>query len=527
MTWPIIADRRFQQVTWPPPTDVVSSDTFLMLNSFRIESLFMKSKAAVALFMFAAVQFFTGLTVRADDAPKLNVLMIAVDDLRPELNCYGATHIHSPNIDRLASEGVRFDRAYCQVAVCGASRASLLSGCRPETTNCWDYKTLLRSKMPKVLTLPQHVRNSGYETTFLGKVYHSGTDDPQGWSLKAAEWAPADKSKGKGYVKTPYYKRIPHPSNPKLKHGPSVENGGDVPDDAYTDGHNADRAVKLLERFATHDKPFFLAVGFIKPHLPFVAPGKYWDLYDRDTIQVPPRDDVIDGVPYAGSTWGELKNYPDIPRNVKYLDDAKSKELIHGYYASVSFMDAQVGKLLDALDKHDLRKNTIVVLWGDHGWYLGDFGDWCKHTNYEVATRVPLIVSAPGLPSKQSTTGLTEFVDIYPTLCDLTGLKIPTHCQGRSFKPVLQNPQQSWKQAAFSQYNKSKPKVGPVRGTSIRTSRFRYTEWRSRKTGKLEDIELIDFDNDPNATRNVAAEPKYESFLPELQKLCRQSSTGV
>ena len=456
-----------------------------------------------------------------------NVLMIAVDDLRPELACYGATHIHSPNIDRLARQGVRFENAYCQVAVCGASRASLMSGCRPETTNCWDFKTLLRSKMPDVLTLPQHFRNCGYETSFLGKVYHSPTDDPQGWSLRAESWAPKLEGKGLGYVNTPYHKRVPHPSIPNLKHGPATENGGDVPDDAYVDGHNADRAVEMIQRFATHEKPFFLAVGFIKPHLPFVAPGKYWELYDRDSIQVPPRDDVVDGVPYAGSTWGELKNYPDIPRGVEYLDDPKSKELIHGYYASVSYMDAQVGKLLDALDKHDLRKDTIVVLWGDHGWYLGDFGDWCKHSNYEVATHVPLIISDPDGVTNQSTRGLTEFVDLFPTICDLAGLEIPSHCQGSSLKLLLDEPSRSWKPAAFSQYVKSKPKVGPMLGTSIRTERFRYTEWRNRKSKALDAIELIDFETDPKATTNVAASPEYQRYLPELRNLCAQSATGV
>lgn len=482
---------------------------------------------AITAVLFAVGLVMSWATVCADDARPVNVLMIAVDDLRPELACYGATHIHSPNIDRLAAQGVRFDRAYCQVAVCGASRASLLSGCRPETTNCWDYKTPLRAKMPDVLSLPQHFRNNGYETSFLGKVYHSPKDDPQGWSLSADEWAPKDVGKGKGYVKTPHSRRVPNPSIPNLKHGPSIENGGDVPDDAYTDGHNADRAVQMLQRFATHEKPFFLAVGFYKPHLPFVSPDRYWRMYDRDAITVPPREDVIDGVPYAGSSWGELKNYPDIPRNVEYLDDEKSKELIHGYYAAVSYMDAQVGKLLDALDETGLRENTIVLLWGDHGWYLGDFGDWCKHTNYEVATHVPLIISAPGTSTGQSTKALTEYVDLFPTLSELAGLEIPGHCQGTSLAPLLENPDEEGKPAAFSQYIKTKRGVGPMLGTSVRTPRYRYTEWRSRKTGELDAIELIDFETDPGATRNVAADGQYADVLPELRALCAQSKTGV
>lgn len=457
---------------------------------------------------------------------RLNVLMIAVDDLRPELNCYGKSHMITPNIDRLASQGLRFDRAYCQVAVCGASRASLLSGCRPETTGCWDYKTLMRSRMPDVLSLPQHFRQNGYQTSFIGKVYHSAKDDPQGWSVRPEELAAKEPGKGKGYVNTPFHQRVAHPTNRNVKHGPSTENGGDVPDDAYTDGHNADRALVMMRKLAEDAKPFFLAVGFLKPHLPFNAPGRYWDLYDPSSIEIPPRRDVINGVPYAGSGWGELKNYPDIPRDVDYLNDAQSRNLIHGYRAAVSYTDAQVGKLLAGLDALGLRDETIVILWGDHGWYVGDFGDWCKHTNYEVATRVPMIVSAPGKPAGRATAALAEFVDIYPSLCELAGLEIPDHCQGKSFVPLLDEPDRPWKRAAFSQYKKRKGKQVML-GTSIRTDRYRYTEWRGETSGDLDAVELIDFQEDPGATRNVAAEPRYVDVLPELAELCARSATGV
>ncbi|TWU58725.1 Choline-sulfatase [Rubripirellula tenax] len=471
------------------------------------------------------------LTVTATADDRLNVLMIAVDDLRPELACYEAPYIHSPNIDRLARQGVRFDRAYCQVAVCGASRASLLSGCRPETTGCWNFSTLLRSKMPDVLTLPQHFKQNGYETTFFGKVYHSPKDDAESWTLNASDWAPQQRGKGHSYLKD-YSDDVPQPqktNNQKVqpKAGPSIENGGDVADERYVDGHIAERAAKVIERFADHDKPFFFAVGFIKPHLPFNAPAKYWDLYDRSSIEIPPRKDVVDGVPYGNSTWGELKNYPDIPKNVEFLDDDKTRELIHGYRAAVSFTDAQVGKLLDALERSGQREKTIVILWGDHGWYVGDFGDWCKHTNYEIATRVPLIVSAPGLDPNRSTRSMAEFVDVFPTLCEMTGLEVPSHCQGKSLTPILVDPSATIKPAAFSQYLRNQPGVGSMRGTSIRTERFRYTEWRNMKTGELDAIELIDFDNDPGATVNVAAKPEYESYLPGLAELCAKSKTGT
>lgn len=488
----------------------------------------MNCKLTTVLFCFVAALLCLALPSPANaeaSGKRLNVLMIAVDDLRPELGCYGQSYMHTPHIDALAASGVRFDRAYCQVAVCGASRASLMSGCRPETTGCWDYKTLMRSKMPHVLSLPQHFRQQGYQTTFIGKIYHSGKDDPQGWSLSADDLAPRDPKKGKGYMNTPYHKRISHPGNPKLKHGPASENGGDAPDDAYTDGHNADRALMILKALADRKEPFFFGVGFLKPHLPFNAPGKYWDLYDRNSIEIPARKDVVDGVPYAGSSWGELKNYPDIPRDVRFLDDAKSKELIHGYRAAVSYTDAQVGKLIAGLEQLGLRENTIVVLWGDHGWYVGDFGQWCKHTNYEIATRVPLIVSAPG-GKALATQGLTEFVDLYPTLCEMTGLSIPDHCQGKSFVSLLETPDIDWKEAAFSQYKKRKGRATML-GTSIRTSRFRYTQWRDDQSGKLDAIELIDFEKDPEATRNVAADPAYADQMERLAELCAQSGSGV
>lgn len=462
----------------------------------------------------------------ADDVRPMNLLMIAVDDLRPELGCYGKSSVISPHIDALAASGVRFDRAYCQVAVCGASRASLLSGCRPETTGCWDYFTPLRKKMPDVLSLPEHFRGSGYETTFLGKVYHSPTDDPQGWSLKATEWAPPLRGKGRGYVADYPNRPRTNPKRPSLKSGPSVENGGDVDDEVYRDGMVASQATRLLQRFAQHDKPFFLAVGFIKPHLPFACPGKYWDWYERDQFVVPSREDVVDGVEYGRSTWGELKNYTDIEPKAQFLDDDKTRELIHGYHACVSYTDAQVGRVVGELDRLGLRDNTIIVLWGDHGWYVGDFGAWCKHTNYEIATRVPLLISAPGI-EPASTDALVELVDLYPTLCELASLPVPDHCQGMTLTPWLNNPLHRSPEAAFSQYKRNKRGEGVMLGTSVRTDRFRFTRWVSEKTGKLDAEELIDFQTDPGATRNVIAEPVYESDLPALRRLATKSGSGV
>jgi len=457
---------------------------------------------------------------------KLNVLFIAVDDLRPELRCYGNEEIRSPHIDALAARGTLFERTFCQVAVCGASRASLMTGLRPQTTRCWNFKTPMREKNPDALSMPQHFKAQGYQTLSIGKIYHAINDDfPQGWSKKPL------RGLGKQYASPAgiaAHKKASHIQRETgiRSNGPASENGGDISDDIYNDGGVAKAAIKHLEKLAANEKPFFLAVGFSKPHLPFNAPGKYWDLYDRSRIKVPSRDKVINGLPYDGSNWGELKNYSDISKNTKVLNDEKTRELIHGYRASVSYMDAQVGRVINALETTGLVGNTIIVLWGDHGYYLGEYGEWCKHTTYEVAAKVPLIIASPQLKGGQRTKALTELVDLFPTICDLSGNPTPKKLHGISLKPVIKNPSIKWKEGVFSQYFKNKPKVGRVLGTSLRTDRFRYTEWRRRNhTGELEDITLIDFQNDPN--KNVAAEPGHKDLLKKLQKLAANSGTGI
>ncbi|MDB4765502.1 MAG: sulfatase [Akkermansiaceae bacterium] len=457
---------------------------------------------------------------------KLNVLFIAVDDLRPELNCYGNDKVHSPNIDALAARGTLFERAYCQVAVCGASRASLMTGLRPETTRCWNFKTPMREKNPDALSMPQHFKAQGYQALSMGKIYHAHNDDfPQGWSEEPLRGLGKQYASPAGIAAQKEARRVEKETGVRTN-GPSIENGGDVSDDIYNDGGVAKAAVARMQKLAASKEPFFLAVGFSKPHLPFNAPGKYWDLYDRSKINVPSRDKVINGLPYDGSTWGELKNYSDISLDAKVLDDAKTRELIHGYRASVSYMDAQVGRLIKALDDTGLAKNTVIVLWGDHGYYLGDYGEWCKHTTYEVAAKVPLIISAPGLPKNQRTKAPTELVDLFPTLCDLTGNPIPENLQGLSLKRLLNDPAANWKAGAFSQYFKNKKGTGKVLGTSLRTDRYRYTEWRKNdQKGKVEDITLIDFQGDPN--KNVAADPAHAYALKELGELISNSGIGL
>ncbi len=456
---------------------------------------------------------------------KPNILMFAIDDLRPELKCYGARHIHSPNIDKLADEGFLFNRAYCQVAVCGASRASLLSGSRPEISQVWNYFTPMREKQPNVLSLPQHFRQNGYWTISLGKIYHARNDDfPQGWSEQP--WKPKGPQY---YTQKSKDASTEHPRQKGRMMGPSIENGGDAPDNAYGDGKVADEAVVRLTDFSkTPEKPFFLAVGFSKPHLPFVAPGKYWDLYKRDEIAIPIRKNAKNSPKYAHSGWGELKSYTDIDAKTDALDDAKTRELIHGYYASVSYMDRNVGHVLGALEKLGLKDNTIVILWGDHGWYLGDFGDWCKHTNEEIATRVPMIIRVPDKKGGKKTDALSEFVDIYPTLCELSDLPVPKHCHGHSFKPLINDPTIEWKQAAFSQYEKRDgSRRMSLRGTSVRTKNWRYTEWRDKKTNKIDAVELYDLQKDPGATVSVHGNPENVTVLKRHAELAKKSGTGV
>ncbi len=446
-----------------------------------------------------------------DEAGKRrNVLFLAVDDLRPQLGCYGMQQVRSPNIDALAASGTRFDRAYCQQAICAPSRASLLTGLRPDSTGIYGLRTPVRKALPKVLTLPQRFREAGYTTVSLGKIYHHRTDDKPGWSRPpirgSGEWkgrgyldpaslaamADADAAKRKEKARRPN-RRV------KLGIGPAFE-GADVPDEAYPDGVNTAKAVEALRGFATSGEPFFLAMGYFKPHLPFNAPKKYWDLYPAEGITLPANDTPPKGAPSLATTnWGELRQYTNIPRSGP-CDEALSRELIRGYCACVTYIDTLIGRLLGELKRLGLAGNTVIVLWGDHGWKLGEYGDWSKHTNFELDTHVPLMLAGPELPAGRATDALVEFVDVYPTLCELCGLDVPAHCEGTSLVPLLTDAKRPWKSAAFSQYPR-----GRVMGYSMRTDRYRYTRWEDRRTKKVAAVELYDHQADPGETRNLAA----------------------
>ncbi len=466
---------------------------------------------------------------------KFNVLMICVDDLRPELGCYGVSTIKTPHIDRLAASGFTFLRAYCQQAVCNPSRVSLLFGLRPDTTRIYDLQTHPRKTLGDRVSLPQHFKSHGYTTMALGKVYHGGLDDPLSWSVP--HWSPP----GPGYAKPETLARVAEEAaRLRKEQGPAVEvlerdpktgvplrvtppryrvrgpawEDPDVPEEALPDGKTTQEAISRMEKY--RNQAFFLAVGYLKPHLPFVAPKRYFDLYDRNQVPLapwphPPRDCPE----IALHNWGELRAYEDITGTGPLPEDM-ARQLVWAYYAATTYIDAQVGKLLDALDRLALTDKTIVVLWGDHGWHLGDNGLWCKHSNFERATRSPLIFRVPGAAKAGAKVdALVEFVDIYPTLCQLCDLPIPEGLEGLSLVPLMEQPQQPWKKAAFSQYPR-----GKVMGYSMRTDRYRYTEWQS-PDGTVVARELYDHQSDPWESQNLVNRPEVRQLVEKLSQQLR------
>ena len=477
-----------------------------------------KATAAAALLP----SLMTGSSMAAN---KRNVLFLSIDDLRPELNCYGASHIHSPNIDRLAQGGTLFKRAYCQLAVCNPSRASLMTGLRPDTSRVWSLPTHFRDNVPDVVTIPQHFMNQGWHSQGMGKIYHTGhgnRNDKFSWSVphvvpRVSNYLSEENQK----IRSENRRKNKEDNKHRWVNGPPTE-VMDVPDNAYKDGATTELAIRTMRE--RKDEAFFLAVGFSKPHLPFCAPKKYWDLYDANKIELPDNPYPAKGSPdYALANFGELRKYHGIPAEGP-VSDEEAIRMIHGYYACVSYVDALVGQLLDELDALGLSENTSIVLWGDHGWKLGEHGSWCKHSNVELDTNSPLICSDPNLPKGHVSDALVEFVDIFPSLCDLSGLKTPAHVEGDSFVPLMQNPNQPWKKAAFSQYPRGRNRMG----YSMKTDKFRYTEWVTRDN-KREILarELYDHVKDPAENVNVVNEAAYASVVPGLAKMMLAGWNGA
>lgn len=468
----------------------------------------------------------------SSSARKMNVLFLIVDDLRPQFPCFGAKKMVTPYIDRLAAEAVVFRGNYCQQAVCSPSRTSLLTGCRPDTTRVYDLKKFFRDNIPDVVTLPEQFKRNGYFAEAVGKVFHEDLNDPASWSIPAVFDTSAEELEQ--YQSPESYReeaeRLHQIPSHGLVYGPATESV-DAPDDNYLDGRIAVEAIRRLKILGAKrlDTPFFLAVGFHKPHLPFVAPKKYWDLYDPAQITLPDYREKPKGAPdLAMTNFDELRHYYGIPWNKEPLPDALSRHLIHGYYAGVSFTDAQIGRVLAALEEQGLAENTIVILCVDHGWHLDDHGLWCKHTNFEHATHIPLMIHVPGATPGISDS-LTENVDIYPTLCELAGVPLPDHLEGTSFVPLFHDPSRRWKGASFSQY----PRGRDIMGYTMRTNRYRYTRWMRRPDHTVPWIntsshtlvaeELYDYQSDPDESTNWATDAAHADVLRSLRA---QSTAG-
>lgn len=438
---------------------------------------------------------------------KPNVLFIAVDDMNNDLHCYGHPLVKSPNLDRLAAQGVRFDRAYCQFPLCSPSRSSLLTGRRPDTTRVFDLQYHFRTGMPNVVTLPQLFKNNDYYVARVGKLYHygnpgdigtSGLDDPFSWQ-EVVNPAGVDRTALEPEIVNYTPKR-------GLGSAMSVLADAKGKDGDHTDGKVATAAIRLLE---THrDTPFFLGVGFYKPHTPYVAPKSYFGLYPLDKITLPEvPEESTKGVPplaLASTTpWPNFGTTADEARKCK-----------QGYYATISFVDAQIGRVLAALDRLGLRERTIVVFWSDHGYHLGEHGLWMKRSCFEESARVPLIISAPGKASGKSCGRTVELVDLYPTLAELAGLTPPPGFQGASLRPLLDDPTASWDRPAFTQVQRD-----DSAGHSVRTERWRYTEWEDGAKG----LELYDHVADPQEWHNLAGDPRYAGEISTLKGLVKRN----
>jgi arylsulfatase A-like enzyme len=474
-------------------------------------------------------------------AAKPNVLFIFADDLRPELGCYGCEHIISPNIDRLARMGCHFDKSYVQIAVCNPSRASMLTGKRPDELSVWGLDKHFRESNPDAVTLPQHFMAHGYHTSAIGKIYHNDKLDPASWSEPRLlvpgfpydpdcvyvdnhqlEWLEQRKDELRGTEAE--HKRVDEFGYWYLKAGATEM--PDVPDDAYYDGAQTDMAITKLSELSGKDKPFFFGLGYYRPHLPFNVPKKYWDLYDREAIELAEYDmPPLGAPPMAMNTMKELRGYYDFADSPApgegQLHPDHAKLLRHGYFASVSYIDAQIGKVLDHLEQLGELDNTIIVLWGDNGWKLGDYGSWGKMTNYEMDTRVPLIIKpAESVAGDSQRDQIVESVDIYPTLCDLTGLPKPEGLAGDSFAEHFDGASNEGKPYAFSQFLRYgfwlNPDDQEAMGYTVRTNDWRYVEWFYSDSASCIAKELYDIKSQGLEQKNLVGQAEVAAIEAEL-----------
>lgn len=514
----------------------------------------MKAKIYIILFVLLSFGF------AFSQNKKYNMVFIVFDDLKPLLNNYGEHYMHTPNFDRLAKMGVSFSNAQVQQAVCGPSRTSVMTGTYPDHNKDWDLETNFRISAPELISMPEHLINNGYITTVTGKkVFHNGNvsegHDGKSWTIpyNLAEGfdpkygRPAARLFHNDSLNVLAKKYEADAIAQGLKDHESIDwfifkkimvssEAADVSDEGYEDGVYAAEAVNRLAQLAKQDKPFFYGIGFSRPHLPFNAPKKYWDLYKREEVPVAKFQDLVPNTPeFIYHTFGELKAYHDIDKNYSLKNKIpldKQRELIHGYMASVSYVDAQLGKVLDAIEKNGLSKNTIIVIFGDHGYHLGDHALWNKHSNFEQATRIPFMFAGPGIAKDKVVSQPVELVDTFPTLFDLCGIENPKQNDGISIKNLLDTNKNTTvsKDFAMSQY----PRQGNRMGYSIRTEKYRLTQWFKNgyntnlpySEDNLEFTELYDYSKDPLETKNLANESSYKKTVEVLhQKLVNHLNT--
>lgn len=478
---------------------------------------------------------------------KPNILFISIDDLRPTLGAYGDPIAITPNMDKLASEGFTFRETFAQVAVCAPSRASLMTGVRPDSTRVWHLEDKFREINPNAVTMPQYFSKFGYHTVNIGKIFHNYMPDSASWDepdLRPAQYLREDWMKRDGetfYIseeinrsqainRDSLLKLLPNRYADGWNTGPAWESAN-VHDTMYYDGAQTELAKRTLSRLAKTDEPFYMGLGYFRPHLPFAVPEKYWNLYDPSKIPLAKNPNVPKNAPgYTMNSMYELRHYDGFgnighPQSSYRMGKDTARVLKHGYYASVSYVDALLGNLIAHMKKIGIYENTIIILWGDHGWKLGEHNSWGKMTNYNIDLKVPMIIRYPNQKNKGAQTfAITELVDMFPSLCELAGIKAPDYMQGTSFVPLMNNPKRNWKSAAFSQFHR-KPKEAAdgkrYMGYSINTKKYHYIEWYTWDTkngtrGQLKDTELYDLQKDPLETVNISGESKLSNVVSGL-----------
>lgn len=518
-----------------------------------------KAKGAMLLLLFSGLFSAVGSLdnnqlsyTHSDDKvtikrKRYNVLFVSVDDLAPRLGCYGDSIAITPNFDRFAAQGAVFNETYSQAAVCAPSRASLMTGLRPDSNRVWHLGDKFREKIPEVVTMPQYFHEHGYYTVNVGKIFHNYMPDSVSWDepdlrpeyYKRPEWLKRDGETFYVNEETNRKQKIKRDSLVKLRpnyyadgwnNGPAWE-AEDVHDTLYYDGAQVELAKRALRRISKKKAPFFMGFGFFRPHLPFAVPKKYWDMYDANQIPAASNPYLPQNAPiFSMNKMYELRGYDGFQHlvhpSVSKLSSDTARILKHGYYASVSYVDELFGQLLSELEALKIADETIVIVWGDHGWKLGEHNSWCKQTNYNIDTHVPMLIRVPGMKQGIKLNHLTELIDMFPTLCDLTGIPIPSYMQGKSFAPLLEDPNQPWKDAVFSQFHR-RPKVSPdgkrYMGLSMKTKEYHYVEWyywdvRSEELGELVTVELYDNIKDPDENRNIAIYPEHQTLIKELSE---------